>query len=102
MSKQLQPTKYSKKQQELNWINSTFHFHDSFCGCNDPIKHLLIVLNRNGKAPKPEEEFENIKCLITGETTSKEDPIGIATEELEEIFGDHVEEQEEHPTTSEG
>lgn len=101
MSKQLKPTKYSPKQQELNWINSTIHYHDSFCGCDDPIKHFLIVLNKTGSAPKPEDEFDNIKCLITGDTT-KDAQGGIKPEELEEIFGEKHGDKDEDPGTSEG
>lgn len=103
MSKQLKPTKYTPRQTELNWINNTKHVHDLFCSCDDFIKHFLIVLNKFGKAPKPEEEFNNIKCLITGDDTTKDDLGGLDTEELEKIFGENTgNQEEEHPTTSEG
>lgn len=46
MSKYLQPTKYTKKQLENNWINSTIHGHDLFCGCDDPLKHLQYLLKK--------------------------------------------------------
>lgn len=94
MSKQLQHTKYLGKHLENQWVNNIFSSHDLMCGCNDTIKHLLIVLNRQGKAPKPEEDISNIKCLITGE---KEDT-GITEEdhfgdgELEQLFAEDIKE----------
>jgi len=102
MSKQLQPVKYTKKQQENNWINNIYSSHDLFCGCSDPLLHLLKVLNRSGNAPKPEEEINNIKCLITGDDTIKEEGAGISTQELEDIFADITGEKEDNPGTSEG
>lgn len=102
MSKQLKPTKYTARQTELNWINSTKHTHDLFCSCDDFIKHFIILANKFGNAPKPEEEFDNIKCLITGKDTTTGATAGIDTEELEKIFGEDTGETDELPTTSEG
>lgn len=67
MSKQLQNTVYTGKALEQQWRNNIFSSHDLMCGCNNPIKHLIIILNREGNAPKPEPEIDNILCLITGE-----------------------------------
>lgn len=46
MSKFLQPVKYNGRQQENNWINFNIHYHDSFCGCPDPLKHLKHLLDQ--------------------------------------------------------
>ncbi len=96
MSKQLQHSKYLGKNLENQWVNNIFSSHDLMCGCTDAIKHLLIILNRQGKAPKPEEEIDNIKCLITGE----KDDHGEDTEdifgdgELEQLFAEDTKEEE--------
>lgn len=71
MSKQLQNTIYYGKALENQWRNNIFSSHDLMCGCNNPILHLLIILNREGNAPKPEEDIKNILCLITGEPDTK-------------------------------
>lgn len=48
--------------------------HDQMCSCNDPPLHLMILMNRESKAPKPESDIRNLKCLLTGmDTTTKED-----------------------------
>lgn len=86
MSTLLQNTAYYGKALENQWMNTIFQTHDLCCGCNDTILHLLTILNRNGKAPKPEKDIKNIKCLITGEgkEDSEEDVFGPG--ELEELF----------------
>lgn len=70
-------------------MNNIFQSHDLFCGCNDPTLHFIIILNRNGKAIKPEKECKNIKCLITGETTDDDGPEDVLQDgELEKLFAD--------------
>lgn len=82
--------KYSPRQLENLWMNSVFQLHDNFCQCNDTILHLMIIINKNSDAPKPEPEISNIKCLLTGTTekedTPGEDDIGIDAGELEKLF----------------
>ena len=85
---------YTPKQQEKNWLNLTFACHDQFCHCDDPWLHFLILLNKTGSAPKPEEDIKNIKCLLTGDTHTeeednpieKEDETGFIDGELERLF----------------
>lgn len=84
---------YSLRQQEKNWINLTFAAHDQFCHCDDPWEHLLIILNKDSNAPKPESEVRNIKWLLIGKPTGEEDPTDPTTEdtgfldgELERLF----------------
>ena len=86
MSKLLQEPKYYGKQIENLWINNIFSSHDLLCGCNDTILHLLTVLNRQGKAKKPEDEIRNIKCLITGDEDSTQEDDVFGPGELEALF----------------
>lgn len=46
MSDYLKPTKISRRHQELNWANTIFNSHDSFCQCNNTVLHLLDVLKK--------------------------------------------------------
>lgn len=96
MSLQLKNVAYSPKALETAWANNIFSSHDLFCGCDDPVLHLLIIFNKRGNAPKPEKDIKNIKCLITGEpTTTKEDPGDIIEdfdgEDLEKLFTEDTE-----------
>lgn len=89
MSRQLQNPAYQGKALEQQWINNIFSSHDLMCGCRDPILHLLILLNKQGKAIKPETEVRNIKCLITGEKDSEDnDMADIDQGDLEALFAD--------------
>ncbi|BAA93608.1 hypothetical protein TTMV3_gp1 [Torque teno mini virus 3] len=64
------PTPYGHRQKENNWINEIIHFHDNFCGCDEPIKHLIWKLAHN--APQLNIEKEDLqklqKCLPTTTT----------------------------------
>lgn len=101
MTNQLQNVKYGPRQLELNWINSINHSHDLFCGCNDPLLHLLILYNKHGNAPKPEAEIKNIKWLISGkENTGPEDELDFADGELEKLFQEDTEEKDTGTTAA--
>lgn len=86
----------SLRQQENNWIGIIFMTHDAFCQCDDPWFHLLVVLNKQGNAPKPESDVNNIKCLLTGtkptpteEDHTEEDVVtGFDDGELEKLFAE--------------
>lgn len=87
---------FSLRQQENNWIGIVFSTHDAWCHCEDVWLHLMIILNKQGNAPKPESEVENIKCLLTGTdtATTKEDHTeedvvtGFNDGELEKLFAE--------------
>lgn len=105
MSKLLRETNYTPKQLENNWINSIFHSHDLFCGCNNPTLHLITILNRGGNAPKPEPEIKNILCLITGkeDKDTEEDDLPFGPGELEKLFEEtDGENKEEDAITADG
>lgn len=91
MSKVFKKPFYNEKALEKQWMNNIFQSHDLICGCDDPTLHLLIVLNKYGSAPKPEEDVKNIKCLITGDAgdgTAVEDPTPFEEGELEQLFAE--------------
>lgn len=81
---------FSKRQQENHWMNTIFQTHDLFCHCEDPPLHLMVIINKNSNAPKPEDDIKNIKCLLTGEggtaNRTEEDDVGLRPGELEELF----------------
>lgn len=83
----------SPRKQELTWMNIIFTSHDQFCDCNDPELHFLVLINRDSAFRKPVSDIKNIKCLLTGETTTgeeKETPaledVGFLEGELEKFF----------------
>lgn len=84
---------FSPRQQELKWLNLIWESHDQMCSCQDPPLHLMILINKDSNAPKPESDIKNLKCLLTGtDTTIKEnieneDPI-FDEGELERLFAE--------------
>lgn len=85
----------SPRKQELLWMNILWSTHDQFCECQDPVLHLMILINRDSSARKPTSDIKNIKCLLTGETTTKEDTkpedfddLDIEDGELEKLFAE--------------
>ncbi len=43
-----QTPQYGVRGRELNWLQSTLQSHDCFCGCNNPIRHLIEVALKHG------------------------------------------------------
>lgn len=88
---------YSPRQQELKWLNLMWESHDQFCSCSDPPLHLLVLINKDSKAPKPVEDIKNLKCLLTGKDTGTDHTgiDGLEDGELEKLF---AEEEEENAT----
>lgn len=96
MSKCYQNPIYSPRALEQQWMNNIFQSHDLWCGCQKPIIHLLTIVNKNGKAIKPEEEINNILCLITGEKdSSKEEDNDFGPGELEALFAEDGEQEKD-------
>lgn len=76
------------KQLELQLVNSFVSSHDLTCYCKNPAYHCLWILTKQlSKELKPEEKEQIKQCLGEDHTTIAEDTTGIATEDLEEIFG---------------
>ncbi len=81
----------SLRQLENAWMNNIYCSHDLWCHCEDPPKHLMIIINKNSRAPKPESEIDNLKCLLTGEggtATHTEDDAGFNEGDLEKLFAE--------------
>ena len=84
---------YTPRQQENTWMNMIYTSHDQLCGCDEPLIHLMQLINRDSPCIKPLKDIKNIKCLLTGittgETTEPEpfgDGAGFLEGELEDLF----------------
>lgn len=64
------PPRYEQKGLELQFLNSIFTNHDLFCGCDDTLLHILSIINDKNKANLSDTKLKEIKCLLTGETTT--------------------------------
>lgn len=71
-----QPPQYGVRGRENCWINSLMQSHDTFCGCNDPILHLMkTAINRGGIFSFNQEKAkELLQCRPT--TTDQETNTG--------------------------
>lgn len=69
----IKPPRYGPRGLELQLLNSIFQNHDLCCGCDDPLYHILSIINTHNKANLSDTKLKEIKCLLTGEDTDKED-----------------------------
>lgn len=69
----IKPPRYGPRGLELQLLNSIFQNHDLCCGCDDPLYHILSIINTQNNANLSDTKLKEIKCLLTGETTDKED-----------------------------
>lgn len=82
MSKYQKPSCYEKRALDNQWINNIYGSHDLFCGCLQPIKHLLDII----------KETPWLRSYIDddGKTSTKENQDGgefnIDPEDLEKLF----------------
>lgn len=69
---------YGVKGQELNWLQSCMQSHDSFCGCRDPVSHLIkIALQHGGVMEFDTKKLKQLaKCHDTTDTKETEDGDG--------------------------
>lgn len=67
------PPRYGPQGLELQFLNSMYTNHDLFCGCDDTLKHILSIFNKQNKANLSNTKIQEIKCLLTGETTDSGD-----------------------------
>lgn len=92
------------RAQELQWKNIIWQTHEQICECNNPWLHLMILINKDSPARKPEPEIKNILCLLTGtdsteEKTTAEENGGFDEGDLESLFKeDEQEEKDTEPT----
>lgn len=102
------PPQYGVRGRENCWISSILQGHDTFCGCDKPILHLINrAVKEEGLLGLNKEQATKLqKCLTTENTkedgaltttaTEKDGPEGdLMDGELEKLF------EEEDPFSSE-
>ncbi len=82
-----QPPQYGVKGREQNWIHSLMSTHDCFCGCNDPITHLIKVTTKDPGYFNFNKQTA-LKLLQCPSTTTTEETTG-------DKDGDHKQDGEE-------
>lgn len=87
------PTKYNKKQLQLQWINDMVHGHDLLCGCEGPLEHIILEITNQEKNLRftDKEKQQLKKCLFGDDTTTADEEIGDA--DLAALFGDEYGDQ---------
>lgn len=101
------PPQYGVRGRENCWISSTLQCHDTFCGCDKPILHLIKKALKEGGILgfDKEEAIKLLQCHTTETTKEDGGALSTATEkdgpegdlmdgELEKLF------EEEDPFTS--
>lgn len=89
---------FSARQLELLHLNSICHDHDMWCACQQPLKHTAAIIFHHAKPTNfsAEETKEIKKCL--GDTTGDEDLGGVTSEDLEKLFAEDTN-GDDDPTT---
>lgn len=79
---------YGIRGRELNWLQSSMQSHDCFCGCKDPVSHLIkIALKHGGCMDFNESKLKQLaKCHATTDSTKDED--GTTTDQNDGPEGD--------------
>lgn len=78
-----EPTKYTPKQQEKQYLNLIYNAHDQFCFCKEPANHTIYLLQKTKQCPGTE-------------ITTKEDgdDPGFDVGDLENLFAEDTDTQE--------
>lgn len=88
------PCKYSKKQLDLQQVNTHVHIHDLNCGCDTPLQHIIIQILQQEPDLKKDEKFKQQlqQCLTTGEdgTTPTGGIDDFGEGELERLFAENI------------
>lgn len=88
--------RFTTKQKEKSLINSYVTSHDLTCDCSNPAFHCaLILLKHLGPELNQQDKQQLKKCLGEETTTTKEDDIGIDAGDLEALFANDGEEEED-------
>jgi len=100
MSFRLQPTKPTKRQAALKWMNMLHHIHDLMCDCPNSITHTAAFIFE--QEPKhnflPPEKDLIRKCLSGEPATDAGGDQGVDAftgEELENLFKDDAGENDD-------
>lgn len=68
MSSRWIPTKDSKRQKELKWLNGITHLHDIYCNCYNPLTHTAtFILEKERKHNFSAPEKQILQQCLTGE-----------------------------------
>lgn len=87
MSKLWTPPVYGPKGLELQFYNGIFHIHDLHCGCKDPIIHILSqIAIQSGNTNLSLHQLKKLKCRLTGEDGAEEEEETITAGDLEQLF----------------
>lgn len=89
MSKLLNPTKLTEKQQILQNVNLFVSIHDLSCKCNNPLKCIILQIYTQEKGIQfnPQEIQQWLTTTEDGETTTGKDD-DILGEDLDALFAD--------------
>lgn len=89
MSKLLNPTKLTEKQQILQNVNLFTSIHDLSCQCENPLRCIILQIYSQEKGLKinPEEIKQWLTSTAAGETTTGEEET-FAGEDLDALFAD--------------
>ncbi len=89
---------FTKRQQNLQWINHLTSTHDMLCRCDQPLQHSIVNILEFEKSLKEDTKFKEIvkKCLFTEDgDTEKQDGDLTGLEDIEALFAGE-EKEEDH------
>lgn len=98
MSDLFKHTYYGKKALQNQLLNSIVGNHDLICGCEDPLKHISILIFEKAK---PKNFTENQKKIIK-QCLGEEDADGGDQKDGEDITGEDLERLFAEDTTADG
>nr|ALN98236.1 ORF2 [Chimpanzee anellovirus] len=93
MSYPWKPPVYGPEGRELQWLNCCMQSHDTFCGCNNPMMHLILgAAKRSNYFGLNTENINTLqRCLgygdpkdTTGDKDTPEEPDPIAEDHFED------------------
>lgn len=89
----IEPTKWTPKQQKREWLNFIVHVHDYHCNCNKPLEHTVYNIFEQEKELRFNPQTTSLikKCLSTdgedhGDVGTTEDALDAGT--LEDLFAE--------------
>lgn len=94
------PTKSTKRQNDLKWLNLLHHVHGCFCDCDNGITHTAAFIFEQEKELKftPPEKDIIKQCLsgdVTTATAGDQGIDGFTGEELETLFNEDADDATE-------
>ncbi|AXQ66280.1 MAG: hypothetical protein [Betatorquevirus homini24] len=91
---QIEPTKWTPRQQKREWLNFIAHVHDYHCNCNKPLEHTVYNIFEQEKELRFNTETKQLikQCLSTdgdadhGDAATTVDALDAGT--LEDLFAE--------------